>query len=79
MLRCMEEKTLDNKPKPFQICFFTQEGKRVELPAAERCALPSNQRAHPYMVGVRPLLRDKHAYSVHSRLITVFNRKSVSQ
>jgi hypothetical protein len=61
----------------FHIVFFTQEGKRVELPSAQRCSLPPDLRGNREFVGVRPNIKGRHDYAVHQKLIVQFNKISV--
>jgi hypothetical protein len=74
----IHQKKADGKPAEFHIVFFTQNGKRVELPNAVRCALPPAQRGNRELVGIRPNIKGRHDYSVHQKLITQFNKITVA-
>lgn len=64
-------------PRPFHIVFFTQDGKRVELPDATRCSLPPALRGNREFVGIRANVKGRHDYAVHQKLITQFNKINV--
>lgn len=73
----MHKKNAEGKPVNFHITFFTQDGKRVELPDANRCSLPPALRSNRELIGIRPNIKGRHDYAVHQKLITEFNKISV--
>lgn len=81
-LRIMQEKDRFDQYLPFQIAFYTStmkfsQFKRIELPKAKRCGLPRQHQSSNDLIGVQPLLRHKHNYSVNIRLITELNHTPV--
>jgi len=78
----MDEKDQLGRPKRFQISFYTaarrlSNFKRVCLTDAVRCGLPGHHQNSKHLVGVKPLVKGKHIYSVHMRLITELNHTPV--
>lgn len=81
-LRIMDQRDVNGMPLPFQIAFYPMsrklsQFKRIELSHAVRCGLPAGHVTKRHLVGVRPVLRSKHPYSVHTRLIVEFNHTPV--
>lgn len=73
----MHKKNTEGKPASFHIVFFTQDGKRVELPDATRCSLPPATRGNREFIGIRPNIKGRHDYAVHQKLITQYNKVNV--
>ena len=81
-LALINQKDALGKPIPFQISFFTSSPKlsgfkRVSLPAAVRTGLPIQHRSSKRLIGIRPIVRSQHLYSVHQGLITEINHQPV--
>jgi hypothetical protein len=70
----MNRKNAEGKPAAFHVVFFTQDGKRVELPSAVRCSLPPTLRGNREFIGIRPNIKGRHDYAVHQKLITELNK-----
>jgi hypothetical protein len=81
-LEIMRQKDSQGRPVPFQVGFHTMgttlsKYKRVHLGEAIRCGLPRQHQASKELVGIAPLIKGKHVYSVNIRLITEFNNTPV--
>lgn len=82
VLDAMDQKGQDGKRKEFEIVFFThgkgKESERIHLRRAVRCGLPTHLRSKDYLIGIRVPINTGHDYPVHSKLITMFNGKTVT-
>lgn len=81
-LEIMARRDANGKAVPFQIAFYTSspklaEFKRIDLLEAVRTGLPVQHRHKRDLVGVAPLLKNKHLYSVNARLIVELNNQPV--
>lgn len=81
-LALMHQKDDTGQQVTFQVSFYTtttnkKNFKRINLPIATLCGLPRQHKSSKYLVGMRPLLRQNHDYSVHQKLIVEFNNQPV--